>query len=109
MATHTRPDQEATTVRDPDLRATLERMGRLFAVQADGAAPATPPRVVLLPVFPQAARPVVNDMARSALFACVQGKDRQVYKQRLLATIAGVEIRFTGEQWNRDSALRADF
>jgi hypothetical protein len=45
---------------------------------------------------------VVNDVARSALFACVQGKDRQMYKQRLLATVEGVEIRFTGEQWNQD-------
>src|SRR2546430_2313376 len=95
---------DAAGVRDPELRATLERMGRLLAAQEDDApglpAQATPaPR---LPVFPDAARPLVNDMARSALFACVQGKDRRRLDEALLATVAGVEIRFTGRQWNQD-------
>jgi hypothetical protein len=102
MAIHTMPVQAAVDVRDPDLRATLERMGQLIAAREDVRLPAPPVPERRLPIFPEAARPVVNDMARSALFACVQGKDRQVYKQQLLATIAGVEIRFTGEQWNQD-------
>jgi TrfA protein len=41
-------------------------------------------------------------MARSALFAGVQGKDRQLLDKALLATVEGVEIRFTGRQWNQD-------
>src|SRR5712692_9061989 len=64
--------------------------------------PTAPAPPVRLPVFPAAARPVVNDMARSTLFACVQGKDRQLLDKALLATVEGVEIRFTGRQWNQD-------
>jgi hypothetical protein len=94
---------DAAGVRDPELRATLERMGRLIAAQEDAAPPGHAPVPPLrLPVFPGAARPLVNDMARSALFACVQGKDRRRLDEALLATVAGVEIRFTGRQWNQD-------
>jgi hypothetical protein len=45
---------------------------------------------------------VVNVIARSALFACVQGKDRQQLDNVLLATLKDMEIRFTGWQWNQD-------
>jgi hypothetical protein len=41
-------------------------------------------------------------MARSALFSCIQGKDRRFIKDELLATVEGMEIRFTGEQLNQD-------
>jgi TrfA protein len=99
------PDHASPLTSDPEWRAQVERIGR-FIDARNTAAPSAPvptatpaPR---LPVFPAAARPVVNDVARSALFTCVQGKDRQMYKQRLLATVEGVEIRFTGEQWNQD-------
>ena len=96
---------DPTMVRDPELRATLERMGRLMAQQDDEAPPASAPGPALptrLPAFPDTARPVVNDVARSALFSCVQGKDRQMLEKALLATVEGVEIRFTGRQWNQD-------
>jgi TrfA protein len=102
-ADHPTPADGPAHVRDPELRATLERMGRIIAAQDAAAppvqAPVPPPR---LPVFPDAARPVVNDVARSALFACVQGKDRQRLDDALLATVEGVEIRFTGQQLNQD-------
>lgn len=60
------------------------------------------PLVYQLPLFPEETRPVSNDMARSALFSCVQGKDRQMLEKTLLATVDGVEIRFTGRQFNQD-------
>jgi hypothetical protein len=41
-------------------------------------------------------------LARSALFSCVQGKDRRFIKDALLATTADKEIRFDGEQLNQD-------
>ena len=99
---HPAPIPDAVGIRDPDLRATLARMGRLIAAQEDERLPTAPAPPVRLPVFPAAARPVVNDMARSTLFACVQGKDRQLLDKALLATVEGVEIRFTGRQWNQD-------
>jgi len=58
--------------------------------------------IVRLPRFPKERRPVSNDMARGALFACVQGKDREVVKEMRLATVEGIEIRFTGERFNQD-------
>jgi hypothetical protein len=89
-------------MRDPEWRAIFERMEHLIVAQEDARLPAAPAPRRRLPVFPAAARPVVNDMARSALFAGVQGKDRQRYYDQLLATIEGIEIRFSGEQWNQD-------
>jgi hypothetical protein len=99
------PDHASPLTSDPEWRAQVERIGR-FIDARNTAAPSAPvptatpsPR---FPVFPDAARPIVNDMARSALFACVQGKDRRLLDEALLATVEGVEIRFTGRQWNQD-------
>jgi TrfA protein len=93
-------------ISDPDLRASLERLGN--AMVESPIAPVLVPeppstaKVIQFPLFPEATRPVSNDMARSALFSCVQGKDRRFIKDALLATVDGVEIRFTGEQLNQD-------
>ena len=92
------------TVKDPDLRATLERLGNVMADAPPILAPEQPStaKIIQFPLFPDATRPVSNDMARSALFSCVQGKDRRFIKDTLLATVADKEIRFTGEQLNQD-------
>jgi len=92
------------TVKDPDLRAMLERLGNVIADAPPAPAPEQPStaKIIQFPLFPEATRPVSNDMARSALFSCVQGKDRRFIKDTLLATVADKEIRFTGEQLNQD-------
>ncbi len=92
------------TVKDPDLRAMLERLGNVIADAPPAPAPEQPStaKIIQFPLFPEASRPVSNDMARSALFSCVQGKDRRFIKDTLLATVADKEIRFTGEQLNQD-------
>jgi len=59
-------------------------------------------KLLHLPVIPQETRPTVNVIANSALFAAVQGKDRQDLKKCLLDTQDGVEIIFSGEQFNQD-------
>jgi hypothetical protein len=92
---------------DPELRASAERLGHLM-MQHEHERPAQPlephalAKVIQFPLFPEEKRPVTNDVARSALFSCVQGKDRQMVKDALLATVDGVEIRFTGERFNQD-------
>src|SRR5438552_1792952 len=104
------PDQLAlsllATVKDPELRATLERLGNALAdappETRPEAAPKPPAKIIQFPLFPETTRPVSNDMARSALFSCVQGKDRRFIKDALLATVADKDIRFTGEQLNQD-------
>src|SRR5215470_11895795 len=94
------------SVKDPQLRAQLERLGQRMAESsredADGAPPPTTAKVIQFPLFPNETRPVSNDMARSALFSCVQGVDRRMLKNAVLATVDGVEITFTGDQFNQD-------
>ena len=92
------------TIKDPDLRASLERLGAVMKDTPQRSKPESPSsaKIIQFPLFPEATRPVSNDMARSALFSCIQGKDRRFIKDALLATVDGVEIRFTGEQLNQD-------
>ena len=54
--------------------------------------------IVQLPLWPQPVRGVPNSALRGALFAAIQGKDRQYMKRELLAVQQGMEIRFTGMQ-----------
>ena len=98
---------EKEAERDPtaELTRALARLGNTMADRLEEKAKEPPPKrgeVVQFPLFPQEARPVANDAARSALFSCVQGKDRQTVKDELIATVDGVEIRFTGERFNQD-------
>ena len=94
----------AAAIKDPDLRASLERLGTVIKDTPQRSEPEPPSsaKIIQFPLFPEATRPVSNDMARSALFSCIQGKDRRFIKDALLATVDGVEIRFTGEQLNQD-------
>jgi hypothetical protein len=95
-----------STIKDPDLRASLARLGNSMTKAPSASAPepasTSGAKVIQFPLFPESTRPVSNDMARSALFSCIQGKDRRFIKDALLATVDGVEIRFTGEQLNQD-------
>ena len=59
-------------------------------------------RLLHLPIIPQETRPTVNVIANSALFAAVQGKDRQLLNDAHLDTQDGVQIIFSGEQFNQD-------
>ena len=54
--------------------------------------------IVQLPLWPEPARGVPNSALRGALFAAIQGKNRQYMKRELLAVQQGMEIRFTGMQ-----------
>ena len=93
----------ASTIKDPDLRASAERLAlALHSAPLAEPAPISSAKIIQFPLFPETSRPVSNDMARSALFSCIQGKDRRFIKDILLATVEGLEIRFTGEQLNQD-------
>jgi hypothetical protein len=59
-------------------------------------------QIIPFPVFPQESRPVVNEIARSSLFAAIQGKDRQWLKNETLPTIGDTVLSFTGQQLNQD-------
>jgi hypothetical protein len=85
-----------------DLTSALARLGHAIADEQDTAKTRKAVTVIQLPLFPEDTRPVSNDVARSALFSCVQGKDREVVKDALITTVEGVQIRFTGERFNQD-------
>ena len=65
-------------ISDPELRSSLERLGNAMQDAPTRSEPETPSsaKIIQFPLFPETTRPVANDMARSALFSCVQGKDR---------------------------------
>ncbi len=55
-------------------------------------------KIVQLALWPERTRGTPNSFLRGALFAAIQGKERQYLKGALLATQQGIEIRFTGMQ-----------
>jgi hypothetical protein len=62
-------------ISDPELRSSLERLGNALQDASARSEPETPSsaKIIQFPLFPESTRPVANDMARSALFSCVQG------------------------------------
>lgn len=86
---------------DAELTRALARLGNSIADDKERR-PHKSGEIVQFPLFPDETRPVSNDIARSALFSCVQGKDRETVKDALIATVDGVQIRFTGERFNQD-------
>lgn len=102
-------------VPDPQLRTILADFGRSLAKreqeeQAQEPAKQLPAKVIQFPLFPEAKRPVSNDVARSALFSCVQGKDLARWLHLYLATHAApfpVSVEFIRrESGSRTAALR---
>lgn len=59
-------------------------------------------QVIYFPAIPTETRPVVNEIASSALFAAIQGKDRQWLRDEAIASTSDTVVRFTGEQFNQD-------
>ncbi len=79
-----------------DALANLEKT--MKARRAQKTAPDKTAEIVHLPIWPESTRGVPNSALRGALFAAIQGKDRQYLKRELLAVQSGIEIRFTGMQ-----------
>ena len=56
---------------------------------------------IQLPLWPEQTRGTPNAWLRSSLFAAIQGKTRRALKRELLASVNGVQIKFTGWQLDR--------
>lgn len=87
--------------------AKIQAMAKLKQEQAAPASADAPPApasatVIQLPLWPEPTRGTPNAWLRGALFAAIQGKLRQALKRELLATVDGIEIRFTG--WQLDQS-----
>lgn len=83
-----------TNNKAPGLNNKLQGMRQGLAARERGA-------VVQLPLWPEPKRGAPNSFIRSALFAAIQGKDRQFMKEAVLASQDGIVIKFTGEQLNQ--------
>ncbi len=62
------------------------------------AAKAKSAEVIQLPLWPEVTRGTPNSFLRGALFAAIQGKEREYFKGQMLACRDGIKIRFTGMQ-----------
>jgi TrfA protein len=96
----TSPKQPLT----PDLTEVMESLRRTLEAKKEAATPETPQNapkqsaaVIHLPLWPEPARGVPNDVLRSALFAAIH-KSRKFIKHRLIAAYDGNQIEYTGEQ-----------
>ena len=88
-------------VKDPAMRARLASIHQGIKKRQRQQPQTQKPKsaeIVQLPLWPEPARGVPNSALRGALFAAIQGKDRQYMKRKLLSVQKGMEIRFTGMQ-----------
>ncbi len=80
------------------LQAKLNRIEQAMKSRKRTPSPGRTAEIVRLTIWPESARGVPNSALRGALFAAIQGKDRQYMKREELAAPAGITIRFTGMQ-----------
>ena len=78
--------------------STLEQ--RLVSLQAkvEERGHNKPAKIVQFPSWPEPSRGVPNSALRGALFAAIQGKNRQYMKRESLTVLQGTQICFTGIQ-----------
>jgi hypothetical protein len=93
-------------ITDPELRQSAARLLKAMDrnprhVPEEEAKPQTA-KIIQLPLWPEAVRGVPNSTLRGALFAAIQGKNRQALKGEVLYSQQGIEIRFTG--WQLDQS-----
>ncbi|MBX3024326.1 TrfA family protein [bacterium] len=90
-----------------DLADCLEGLRKTLAAATthDDEGEAAPPagsRVVQLPLWPESRRASPNAIFRSALFPALNFKEgRPVLKGRVLASVAGIKVLFTGERFDQ--------
>ena len=84
-----------------ELEKRLESLGEHIKNKPKQPDPPKSVEVVQLPFWPEPARGVPNASLRGALFAAIQGKDRQYIEREKLDAPQGLEILFTGAQLNQ--------
>jgi hypothetical protein len=82
------------------MRRTLEAKAKKEATTPETlqSAPKPQAKIVQLPLWPEPTRGTPNSFLRGALFAAIQGKERQGLQRQVLASQKGSTIRFTGIQ-----------
>jgi len=97
-----KPDLDLDGIEDAGLARSLK--GLHAAMKANPRPEAPPPEsnVVQLPLWAQAAPGAPNPALRGALFPAIQGKDRQMLNDVLVASVEGQQIKVKGEQLNQE-------
>jgi hypothetical protein len=93
----------------PDVAAALEGLGRHIAEKAErekAAAPEPEPKptakIVQLDFWENGKRAAPNAVFRSALFPALNFKEGRAFlKEKRLASVDGVDVLFTGEQFDQ--------
>jgi hypothetical protein len=90
------------------LTESLERLGRTIAEKAERNRPLQPEpqpkqtaQIVQLDFWEDGKRAAPNAVFRSALFPALNSQKRQFIKQTKLFSVSGVEVIFTGEQFDQ--------
>jgi hypothetical protein len=89
----------------PELAKPMRSLGAAIAAKTKrekADKPKQPAAVIQLPLWQENTKGTPNSFLRSALFAAIQGKERQAFKRELLASQKGITIRFTG--WQLDQS-----
>jgi len=55
-------------------------------------------KIIQLDIWPEPVRATPNQVLRSALFSAIKGNNRKAMERKLIASVNGFEIRFTGVQ-----------
>ena len=91
------------------LENTLSRLERRIAERAPHAFPKRLPpdpgtsNIIHLPCWPEQRRGVPNDLVRGALFTVGNVRIKREYlRNTVVATLSGIEIRYTGEELRQD-------
>ena len=85
-----------------ELDKSLARLGNAIADRTQQDEASGKGKVVQFPLaFPPDKPPVSNPLARSSLFAAIQGKDRRMMQKETVAAQDGFTIKFSGQQWNQ--------
>ena len=87
---------------DGNLRRSLAKLGASIAIREAQEPRRRPDTAAQLPIWPETTRGTPNSFLRGALFAAIQGKERQALKREVLPSQKGITIRFTG--WQLDQS-----
>jgi TrfA protein len=96
MTTPTKKLVSMNSTRQLTLEEKLERARQRRGTAA--APPTAPQPPASLPSWPDAVRAVPNGFLRSALFGAIAKGRRRYLERELIATVEGVEIRYTGQR-----------
>jgi hypothetical protein len=93
----------------PRLEVTIARLQQRIAERTRSAGARTrqpdtvPANVIQLPFWPEQRRGVPNDLVRGALFTVGNVRIKRAYlRNTVVATLSGIEIRYTGEELRQD-------